>query len=94
MGGALVLLAVYDLSQKRHAILRNFPIIGHLRFLMEAFGPELRQYIVSDNDEGLPFSRDQRRWGYATAKQENQYFGFGTDNRIEYQLWRYSMNTR
>ena len=83
LGAALVLLAGYDLTQKRHAILRNFPIIGHLRFLLESFGPELRQYIVSDNDEELPFSRDQRRWVYSTAKRENQYFGFGTDNRFD-----------
>lgn len=80
--GLLALVAVYDLVQKRHAILRNFPVIGHLRYLLEKFGPELRQYIVSDNDEELPFNRDQRRWVYATAKKENPYFGFGTDNDL------------
>jgi glutamate synthase domain-containing protein 2 len=77
-----VLLA-YDLVQRRHAILRNFPVVGHLRFLLEALGPELRQYIVTDNDEERPFSRDQRRWVYASAKRENNYFGFGTDNDLE-----------
>ena len=79
----LVLLAAYDLLQRKHAILRNFPIIGHFRYLLEAVGPELRQYIVTDNNEEKPFSRDDRRWVYATAKQENPYFGFGTDNDLE-----------
>jgi glutamate synthase (ferredoxin) len=76
-------VAAHDLTQKKHAILRNFPIIGHLRFTLERFGPELRQYIVTSNDEERPFSRDQRRWVYASAKGENSYFGFGTDNNVE-----------
>ncbi len=79
----LALLALYDLTQKRHAVLRNFPIVGHLRYWLEAFGPELRQYIVTDNDEERPFSRDQRRWVYTSCKNKNNYFGFGTDNKIE-----------
>lgn len=79
----LVVLAVYDVTQKRHAILRNFPVVGHLRYALESIGPELRQYIVTDNDEERPFTRDERRWVYATAKHENPYFGFGTDNHLE-----------
>ena len=79
---ALLVLAVYDLSQRRHAILRNFPVVGHLRYLIERFGPELRQYVVADNDEEKPFSRDERRWVYATAKKENSYFGFGSDDDL------------
>ena len=79
----VVCVAIYDRLQRRHAILRNFPLIGHLRFILEAVGPELRQYIVTDNDEERPFSRDQRRWVYTTAKDENSYFGFGTDNDLE-----------
>ncbi len=78
----IVVLAVHDVVQRRHAIIRNFPVIGHLRYLLESIGPELRQYIVTDNDAERPFSRDQRRWVYATAKQENNLFGFGTDNDV------------
>jgi glutamate synthase domain-containing protein 2 len=74
---------VHDLVQRKHAILRNFPVVGHGRFLAERFGPELRQYIVTSNDEERPFSRDQRRWVYASSKLENNYFGFGTDNDVE-----------
>jgi glutamate synthase (ferredoxin) len=81
--GMLLLVTIYDLLQRRHAILRNFPIIGHLRYLLEMVGPELRQYIVTDDDEERPFSRDQRRWVYASAKRQNNLFGFGTDNDLE-----------
>ena len=77
-------VAAHDLLQRRHAILRNFPVIGHARFWLEAIGPELRQYIVAGNDEERPFSRDQRRWVYASAKLQNNYFGFGTDNDLEH----------
>src|SRR5919112_4133687 len=77
---------VHDLVQTKHAILRNFPVVGHARFFLERFGPELRQYIVTSNDEERPFSRDQRRWVYASSKLENNYFGFGTDNDIEHAL--------
>ena len=80
--GLLVLIA-YDLFQRKHAILRNFPIIGHFRYLLEAVGPELRQYIVTSNDEERPFSRDERRWVYASSKKQNNYFGFGSDNDME-----------
>ena len=72
IGALLIVTTAYDVVQKRHAILRNFPVIGHLRYLLESFGPELRQYIVSDNDEERPFNRNQRRWVYATAKRRTR----------------------
>src|SRR3954468_7333976 len=81
---ALAGLAARDLIQKDHAILRNFPVVGHFRYWLETIGPELRQYIVASNDEERPFTRDQRRWVYASAKLENNYFGFGTDNDVEH----------
>ena len=76
-------VTAYDLLQRRHAILRNFPVVGHLRYLLELFGPELRQYIVTGDDEERPFNRDQRRWVYASAKSQTNTFGFGTDNDME-----------
>lgn len=79
----IVIVGIYDVVQTKHAILRNFPVVGHFRYLFEKLGPELRQYIVADNDEELPFSRDQRRWVYATAKKDNPYFGFGTDTDLD-----------
>ena len=93
LGAFVLIVAIYDLLQKKRAILRNFPVIGHFRYILETIGPELRQYIVTSNDEERPFSRDQRSWIYASAKKENNYFGFGTDNDLErpgYVLVRHS----
>ena len=81
VGAAAV--TAYDLRQRRHAILRNFPVLGHARYFLEEVGPELRQYIVTSNTEERPFNRDQRRWIYASSKQENNYFAFGTSKDLE-----------
>ncbi|MEQ9399208.1 MAG: FMN-binding glutamate synthase family protein [Longimicrobiales bacterium] len=83
LGLLILAVVIYDLVQTRHAILRNFPVIGHFRYLLESVGPELRQYIVTSNNEERPFSRDQRTWVYASAKRQNAYSGFGTDNDLE-----------
>lgn len=83
VGGLAAAAVIFDVLQKKHAVTRNFPIIGHFRYWLEAIGPELRQYIVTDNDSERPFSRDQRRWVYSTSKKENSYFGFGTDNDLD-----------
>ena len=76
-------LAARDLTQRTHALKRNFPVIANARYALETIGPELRQYIVTSNDEERPFSRDQRAWIYSSAKQQNNYAGFGTDNDVE-----------
>ncbi|MGI8676576.1 MAG: glutamate synthase-related protein [Nocardioidaceae bacterium] len=91
---ALTAVAAHDLLQRRHAILRNFPVVGHARFWLESIGPELRQYVIAGNDEERPFSRDQRRWVYASAKLENNYFGFGTDNDLEHSSGNVSVHHR
>ncbi|MFI4967640.1 MAG: FMN-binding glutamate synthase family protein [Gammaproteobacteria bacterium] len=77
----LGLVAIYDIRQRRHAITHNYPVIGHLRYLMELIGPELRQYWVADDKEELPFNRSERTWVYATAKGQNNFFGFGTEEQ-------------
>ena len=79
----LAAIAVRDRLQRKHTIISNFPIIGRFRYWAEALGGPLRQYIVTANDVERPFSRDQRRWIYASSKKENNYFGFGTDNDLE-----------
>lgn len=83
VGVILVVTAAYDLTQRHHAILRNFPVIGHLRYLLESVGPELRQYIVTDNRQERPFDRDQRRWIYTSAKGVNNNVGFGSDADLD-----------
>jgi glutamate synthase domain-containing protein 2 len=77
------LVALRDIFlNKRHTISHNFPVIGHIRYLLEHIGPELRQYLVANNREELPFNRIERSWIYASAKKENNYEGFGTDRDI------------
>ncbi|MBX2801638.1 MAG: FMN-binding glutamate synthase family protein [Myxococcales bacterium] len=68
--------------QRRHAIQHNYPVVGHLRYLAERIGPELRQYWVANDKEERPFNRSSRRWVYATAKGENNTFGFGTSEEL------------
>lgn len=72
----------YDVAQRRNPILRNFPVIGHIRFLLIRFGPEIRQYIVAHNREEAPFNRSEREWIYRSADRQNNYFGFGTDDQV------------
>jgi len=67
-----------DITQKKHTIQRNFPVVGHLRYFLETIGPELRQYWVANDKEERPFDRTERSWIYATAKGQNNNFGFGT----------------
>lgn len=74
-----VVFFILDRRNKKHTIQSNFPVIGWVRRLFERFGPELRQYIVSNNREELPFNRTQRSWIYATSKRENALEGFGSD---------------
>ncbi len=75
----LFLVSLRDVIQRRHAIIHNFPVVGHLRYMLEKIGPEMRQYIVANNREELPFNRSQRSWVYASSKRQNNYQGFGTD---------------
>ena len=74
----LAVLGVSDLIQTRHAILRNYPITGHLRFLLERVRPEIRQYFFEGDKDGTPFSRDKRALVYQRAKRELDKRPFGT----------------
>ena len=79
-GGFAVLfvLGLDDLRQSSHSVRRNFPLTGRLRYLLEAFRPEIRQYFVESDDDKLPFSRNQRAMVYARAKLENDKRGMGS----------------
>ena len=74
----LALLGTVDLLQTRHAVLRNYPITAHLRFLLEEIRPEMRQYFFEDEKDGLPFSRDKRAVVYQRAKRVLDKRPFGT----------------
>ena len=75
---ALVLLGAYDIWQTKHSILRNYPVIGHMRFLLESIRPEMRQYFIESDNENLPFSRAQRSLVYQRSKGEADSRPFGT----------------
>ncbi len=75
---ALSLLGLRDLRQNKHAILRNYPVIGHFRFLLEFIRPEMRQYFLESDNEAAPFSRAQRSLVYQRAKGESDKRPFGT----------------
>src|ERR1700712_411205 len=64
----LVLIGLWDLVQGEHAVLRNYPVIGHIRWLVEMVRPEIRQYLLESEDEATPFSRAQRSLVYRRAK--------------------------
>ncbi len=77
-GTALALVGVYDIFQSRHSVLRNYPVIGHLRYLFEFIRPELRQYFFESETESIPFSRQQRAIVYQRAKQDGDKRPFGS----------------
>ena len=78
----ILVIAIHDVLQTHRAITHNFPVLGHLRYFFESIGPEIRQYFIAQDKEELPFSRDERRWIYATSKGQNNTFGFGTSEQI------------
>jgi len=76
---AIVVMFIQDITNKKQTVKNNFPVVGRLRYLLESIGPELRQYIVANNRDELPFNRGQRAWIYASSKRQNNYQGFGSD---------------
>jgi glutamate synthase domain-containing protein 2 len=90
----LYLVGIYDTIQKSHSILRNFPIIGHFRYLFEAISPEIQQYFIERNTDGRPFSRNYRALVYQRAKDVNDTSPFGTQlelNNSFYEGLRHSI---
>ena len=79
----LVTLGVHDLLQTHHSILRNYPVIGHLRFVLEFVRPEIRQYFIESDNEAAPFSRSQRSLVYQRAKGESDKRPFGTQLDVQ-----------
>ncbi|MDJ1017702.1 MAG: FMN-binding glutamate synthase family protein [Paracoccaceae bacterium] len=80
--GALTVLGVYDVIQPDHSILRNYPVIGHMRFLFEGIRPEIRQYLIESDQDEEPFSRDERSIIYQRAKGVEDKRPFGTQQRV------------
>ncbi|MCK5387472.1 MAG: FMN-binding glutamate synthase family protein, partial [Gammaproteobacteria bacterium] len=78
----LIWLFLHDVLQKRHAIQRNYPVIGHIRYMFENMGEYFRQYWFAGDREELPFNRSTRAWVYRTAKGLGGLLGFGSTNDL------------
>ena len=78
----LTALGVRDMLQTKHAVRRNFPVVGHMRYLLEMIRPEINQYFVESNQDGRPFSREVRSVVYQRAKRELATLPFGTQKEV------------
>ena len=81
--GTLVYWFIQDITQKKHSILRNFPVVGRLRYVFENMGEYFRQYFFLNDREEMPFNRSTRSWVYRLAKSEGGVIGFGSTYNIE-----------
>lgn len=80
--GIIVFWFIRDVTQKKHSILRNYPVVGRLRFLFEKQGEYFRQYFFSGDRDEMPFNRATRTWVYKNAKNEGGIVGFGSTNDL------------
>lgn len=89
------LVGTYDLFQRRHSILRNYPIAGHMRFILEYIRPEIQQYFIERSNDGTPFAHDARALVYKRAKGLEGDNPFGTErnvNRVGYEYVPHSLH--
>ncbi len=77
--GPIIAIGIYDVFQAKHTIIRNFPFIGHFRYLLEAIGPELHQYFVENDTDGTPIDRNHRAYVYERALNAHKTHPFGTE---------------
>jgi glutamate synthase domain-containing protein 2 len=80
--GVLVFWFIQDVTQKKHTVLRNYPVIGRLRFFFEEMGEYFRQYFFAGDRAEMPFNRATRAWIYREAKNEGGIIGFGSTNDL------------
>ncbi len=80
--GLVIFWFIQDVTQKKHTILRNFPVVGRLRYLFERQGEYFRQYFFANDREEMPFNRSVRSWVYRLAKDEGGTIGFGSTNNM------------
>src|ERR1700760_2747931 len=79
---AIAAVGIHDVTQRRHSILRNYPILGHARFALEAVRPELQQYFIERNYDGRPYDRDTRTVIYERSKGIHGEHAFGTEREV------------
>ncbi|HEY5335063.1 MAG TPA: FMN-binding glutamate synthase family protein, partial [Mycobacteriales bacterium] len=90
---ALAVLGLWDLLQRKHSILRNYPVVGHLRFLLERIRPEMQQYFVERNYDGRPYDRDTRSVIYERAKGIAGEQAFGTERDVNAVGYEYLLHS-
>lgn len=78
-----VILGIYDIIQKKSTLLRIYPVIGHARYLLEEIRPEIQQYFIESNLDGMPFDREHRSLVYQRAKGQTDKLPFGTQRDVE-----------
>ncbi|MGV9712594.1 FMN-binding glutamate synthase family protein [Gordonia sp. NPDC003424] len=86
-------VGVYDLVQRRHSILRNYPVLGHMRFLFEGIRPEIQQYFIERNFDGRPYDRDVRSLIYERATGTAAELAFGTERDIDRPGYEYLVHS-
>ena len=94
MFGFILLIGSYNAKQKKHAILRNFPVLGYFRYMFETISPEIQQYFIERNTDGKPFSRNQRSLVYQRSKNIDATTPFGTQlelNQTDYEGIKHSI---
>lgn len=89
----LILIGLYDIFQKKHSILRNFPVLGHIRYLFEMVAPELHQYLVESDTDGAPIARNERKYIYQHAKNEDSTHPFGTELNVNDQNYKWMQHS-
>jgi len=89
----VLLVGVYDVAQRKHSILRNYPVLGHFRFLLEGIRPELQQYFIERNWDGRPFDRDTRSSIYQRAKNIKEEQPFGTERDVDVPGYEYLVHS-
>lgn len=93
----LIAIYIYDVNQKHHSILRNFPIFGHLRFLFEFIRPEIQQYFIANDLNERPFNREIRTLVYSRSKKQRDTLAYGTlhdINAVDYEWTVHSLNAK
>ncbi len=89
----IFILGIYDLKQKQHTILRNYPVIGHMRYLLEMISPELHQYFIENNTQGKPIDRNHRAYIYQRAKLVTDTHPFGTELDVNEEGFRWMQHS-
>lgn len=86
-------VGIHDIFQRKHTILRNFPVIGHMRYLLEMIAPEIHQYFIESNTDGKPIDRNHRSYIYERAKLQRETHPFGTELDVNHENFKWMQHS-